>query len=89
MTKRKLPETSLEAWRQKDTRTDKAKIISVLYEYKNYPCNYEDIAILAGMQPVAVGRRLSELEREGKIEKSGHRRRTGNGMYANCYKLKS
>lgn len=86
---RQLPDTSISAWRQAKmefVENHKAKIIAALQSIGEG--NYERISSYCGLESHAVMRRLSELEREGKVIKPGTKSATAAGRMAYNYKLK-
>lgn len=91
--KRNLPDTSLEAWHEKNKtlQSDYDRIQTVLAKWytRQDGMNYEEIAMKIGMEPVAVARRLSEMVREYKIERLLVRSKTNKGRYAYNYRLKT
>src|SRR3990167_7167404 len=47
------------------------KLILEFLDTARYPAHYRQIAAGTGLEPVAIGRRLIELERAGLIERAG------------------
>ena len=88
--KRSLPSTSHEAYaklKQTDERERHyAKILTAL-KYINEG-HYERIAEVAGLERHAVARRLSEMERDQKIRKTGAKLPTSTNRNAFVYTLK-
>ena len=90
MSKKKLPETSLEAYRKLDplrltkTYLQIQEALKVIKEG-----NFEMIANQIGIKPEKVWKRLSELENSGIIYKPGHKIPTSTGSNAYIYKLSS
>lgn len=94
MTKsRQNPDTSIQAWQLKQPTLpkDHDRILSILGVHfcRIDGMNYEQIALCTSMEPVAVARRLSELERRGLIEKSGVKTITSKKRNSNNYRLKT
>ncbi len=63
------------------------KILQVLKRFKVTGLNYQKIAEKAGMEPVAVGRRLSELVRDNKICEAGTVSKTKSGRIATDWRI--
>lgn len=91
MPERNLPDTSHEAYRKLKSTDERerhhAKIIEALQVIGM--ANYERIAAASGLEKHQVGRRLSELERDGKVYKSGVKLPTSNNVNAYAYQLMS
>lgn len=86
--KSNFPETSLEAYHavSPEMLTNHHKsILNALKRLKSG--NYEEIAASVSMERHQIGRRLSELEREGVIYKTSEKRLTSTGRSAFVYKL--
>ena len=85
MGERKLPDTSISAYKQSKelSKAHRAKILEALIELGS--ATYEEISVKTGIESHGVGRRLSELERDGKIHKTGEKRPTKSSRNANCY----
>lgn len=83
-----MPTTSLEAYHSvsPEMLTNHHKcILNALKRLKSG--TYEEIAAEVSMERHKIGRRLSELEREGVIYKPGEKRLTSTGRNAFVYKL--
>lgn len=87
MTKKKLPQTSLDAYEKKKQTVidDKKKILTALRVLGK--ANYEQIADYLKKDRHAIGRRLSELERDEKIYKPGTKSKTKRNYDAFDYQL--
>lgn len=87
MSQRKLPGTSLDAYAASHelSKAHKEKIIEALSEIGF--ANYEQIAVKANLDKHQIGRRLSELEEDKKILKSGITKPTSSGRPAYCYTI--
>ena len=75
MTKRKLPETSLDAYRnldQKELSQTKRDILYALSQIKEG--TFEDIASFMGCKPDKIWKRLGELKKDNLIHRNGARR---------------
>jgi len=86
---RNNPVTSLEAYRAVNSEmlvNHHSKIISALKSAKN-GLMYEQIAAQIKMDKHQVGRRISELERENVIYKTGEKRLTSTNRNAFVYKI--
>lgn len=86
--KKKLPETSLEAWNQvhpKMLSQHHGKIIAALKDLG--AANYEKIAQKVSLDRHQVGRRLSELEMKQLVYKNGEKSATNSGRKAFVYRL--
>lgn len=89
MPKNKLPQTSLDAYKQVHPdmlSAHHAKIILALRRTKN-GLMYEQIAAQVQLDKHQVGRRLSELESMQIIYKPGEKRKTASNREAFVYKL--
>lgn len=85
---RNLPDTSHTAkamFTEDMKQAHHAKILSALT--KLHFGIYTDIAIAAGIEPHAVGRRLNELEADGKVWKPGGKKNTPSGRPAYLYQI--
>ena len=49
--------------------------------------NYEEIAMFCNLTPLQVVRRLNELEKAGKIEKTGQQSKTFSGDHGAIYRI--
>lgn len=88
MTAKKLPETSLEAYKQVTPEMlseHHRKIVSALQVLGS--STYEGIANHVNLDRHQVGRRLSELERMQIVYKPGQKKPTKSGRMAYCYSL--
>src|SRR6185437_3168790 len=86
---KKLPITSLEAYRQVNSEmlvNHHSKIISTLKSAKN-GLIYEQIAAQLKLDKHQIGRRLSELERMQVVYKTGEKRLTSTNRNAFVYKI--
>lgn len=86
--KRNLPVTSKLAYAASaDLKAaHQAKIVECLHMNPK-GLIYEEISVKCNMDKHAVGRRLSELERDMKIFKPGETRKTSTGRLAMVYRL--
>lgn len=88
MSKRKLPETSLEAWRSitpEQLSDHHAKILTALSELKK--ASAEQISTHTNLHYWQITRRMSELERKQLIYKTGAKVATRTGRSAAVYAL--
>lgn len=88
MPKRKVPPTSLEAWRsitQEQLSDHHAKILSSLVSLKR--ASAEQISTHASLQYWQITRRMAELERKNLIYKTGAKVATRTGRSAAVYAL--
>lgn len=88
MSKRKLPETSLEAWRSitpEQLSDHHAKILAALSELKK--ASAEQISTHTNLHYWQITRRMSELERKNLIYKTGTKVATRTGRNAAVYAI--
>lgn len=85
MSKRKLPDTSIDAHNSIKGEVQEnhwKKILEAFDEVES--ATYEEIAVKCGLDRIAVGRRISELIEGGKLYRTELKRPTSSGRQAYC-----
>lgn len=88
MTKRNLPQTSINAYLSRDAEhlgKTYQSILKALEELKS--ASAEQIAKYLGKEHEQINRRVSELEKQNKIYRNGKQAITTKGRLANCWAL--
>lgn len=83
-----VPSTSKDAYESIKGEMQQNHYTKILSALELVECAiYEDIASLTGMERHQVGRRLSELEGQNKVYRTGIKKPTSTGRLAYCYSL--
>lgn len=87
MSKKKLPDTSIAAYKEAEPLIEPHHINIVRALRRLKSGIYEEIAAASGMEKNQVGRRLKELEEMEIVFKPGRKKMTSKGRYAYEYEL--